>query len=657
MILMKKRKNLLLSLLLIFFSFLALGQKSNANAKATLQVAKIDKVVNEVVEAVDSTITYDLWGYSAKVSPISEFFDYEGNYNTIYESENKINLVKYSKDFKSIRTYSTEKPYPLFGGAISDSQGNYYIVYGQNNETDHGHYVVLSVVKYDSDFKYVSEVQYTGAETGPYPGLEWGTKLPFDAGNCDIALNGNILVCTYAREMYNGHQSNHVIFVDIDTMTKVNHAGSYTSHSFDQRVLVTESGNYLFVDHGDAFDRGFKISSVLKGSTNIWDTLGYVSFHFREGADRAYGYNETYAQLAGMAEIETGYVLAGASEKTLSLEPAPTSRNYCGYSEARNLFIQILDKNFMYLSGEDAHVLKTEVRKATGTRPASAKTNLYLEGNEINYGVLWLTDYSHEYCVVNPKLVTTEDDRIVLLWEKFKYGDDYEWESYIDSYYMILSKDGEVIQDETSLRGTRLTEHEAPVYRDNKVYFSTLDGYNDTLVLNILYLGETITLTEIKSFQHNKIENQNYTGYYIEPEVTIKLNNKTLKQGIDYELEYSDNLYPGKASITVRGIGAYYGEKDIYFYIKPDKPEIYSLTSNKKGSFTFYAGNDTYDDIQIVYSTDSKFKSKKTINKNEGTVSKLASNKTYYVKARAYITVDGKKIYSSYSKTYKIKVR
>lgn len=637
------------------------GRKIAVAAEEELIRAKVERYVNKVEDLYNSTVTYNLWTYSAEVSPLSEFFDSEGNYNTIYDSKDKITLIKYSKDFSEIKTYSVKKPYPLFGGAIIDSNGNYYIVYGQSNETDNPDKVVLSVVKYNSDFKYVNEVIFTGNDTCTYTGSEWGTKMPFDAGNCDIALNGNILVCNYARQMYNGHQSNHVIYVDIATMTKVKQAGCYASHAFDQRVIVTGSGDYLFVNQGDAYPRGFQVSLSKAGNTDIWDTFNYVPFHFREGSNRDYGYNETYAQLGGIAEIDTGYVLAGASEKTLSIDTAPTNRYYCGDSEARNLFIQILDKNFMYKNGANAQLLKTEARKVTGNQPESAETKLFLSGDETDYGVLWLTNYTDEYCVVNPKLVVTDDERIVLLWEKFKYGTEDTSEQFIDSYYMILSKNGEILQNEVSLGGIRLTENEAPVYRNNKVYFSTLDPIKSRLVLNVLCLGETIHLTDIQSATSGKISNQKFIHDYIEPKPDIKYNNQKLREGIDYELEYKDNILPGKAAIIVSGIGAYYGEKVINFYIKPETPKVDNLASKSKGSFTFSVDIDNwyinYGGIQLVYSTDADFKSKKVLNEKSGTVKNLKSNKTYYVKARMYITVDGVKIFSDYSKVYKVKIK
>lgn len=65
---------------------------------------------------------------------------------------------------------------------------------------------------------------------------------------------------------------------------------------------------------------------------------------------------------------------------------------------------------------------------------------------------------------------------------------------------------------------------------------------------------------------------------------------------------------------------------------------------------------------EITYATDSKFKkNKKVCNVNKGkttsaTIKKLKAGKTYYVKVRAYQNVNGKKVYSGYTKTVKVKI-
>ena len=66
------------------------------------------------------------------------------------------------------------------------------------------------------------------------------------------------------------------------------------------------------------------------------------------------------------------------------------------------------------------------------------------------------------------------------------------------------------------------------------------------------------------------------------------------------------------------------------------------------------------DGYELVYSTDSKFKSAKkvSISSTTKTLSKLKKGKTYYVKARAYKKdSNGTKIYGKYSSVKKIKIK
>ena len=49
------------------------------------------------------------------------------------------------------------------------------------------------------------------------------------------------------------------------------------------------------------------------------------------------------------------------------------------------------------------------------------------------------------------------------------------------------------------------------------------------------------------------------TGAAIEPEVTVKDGDKILVEGTDYTVEYTNNVAPGTATVTVKGIGNYKG--------------------------------------------------------------------------------------------------
>lgn len=97
-------------------------------------------------------------------------------------------------------------------------------------------------------------------------------------------------------------------------------------------------------------------------------------------------------------------------------------------------------------------------------------------------------------------------------------------------------------------------------------------------------------------------------------------------------------------------------------YVKPinlkTKPTI-KLTAGKKQAtvkITKKVANAV--SYQISYATNSKFKKAKTTTfKTSKTVKKLSSKKTYYVRARAYTTINGKKVYGAWSSVKKAKIK
>ncbi|MDD6567332.1 MAG: fibronectin type III domain-containing protein [Eubacteriales bacterium] len=96
---------------------------------------------------------------------------------------------------------------------------------------------------------------------------------------------------------------------------------------------------------------------------------------------------------------------------------------------------------------------------------------------------------------------------------------------------------------------------------------------------------------------------------------------------------------------------------------KPKSTSIKKLANGKKSFTVTWAKVSGVKGYQIQYSTDKKFKNNNksvTVNKQKTTkttVKKLKSKKTYFVRVRTYKIVNGKKVYSSWSKVKSIKTK
>lgn len=163
---------------------------------------------------------------------------------------------------------------------------------------------------------------------------------------------------------------------------------------------------------------------------------------------------------------------------------------------------------------------------------------------------------------------------------------------------------------------------------------------------------ESIENTTIKTSGNS----YSYTGNYIRTTVTVEGPEGVLTEGTDYEVSYSNNKYVGKAKITIKGIGKYEGQVVKTFKIRPTKVTVSKLTRSSSGKLklTWKKHSTQTTGFQIQYSTSSTFKKAKTVTvsgktSTAKTISKLTKGKKYYVRVRAYKTVNGVKYYGSWS--------
>lgn len=94
-------------------------------------------------------------------------------------------------------------------------------------------------------------------------------------------------------------------------------------------------------------------------------------------------------------------------------------------------------------------------------------------------------------------------------------------------------------------------------------------GDNPNYVLDALLGTLTITSRDIAdaAVSVSGVGAQVYTGAELRPALTLRFGGATLAKGTDYELSYSNNINPGRATITVTGKGNFSGRRSVHFTI------------------------------------------------------------------------------------------
>ena len=132
-----------------------------------------------------------------------------------------------------------------------------------------------------------------------------------------------------------------------------------------------------------------------------------------------------------------------------------------------------------------------------------------------------------------------------------------------------------------------------------------------------------------------------YDGKAKKPGVTVKLNGKTLKNGTDYTVSYSNNTKVGTATVKITGKGNYTGSVS----------KTYSIKNNFKKATVSGISNKSYTGKNITQSITVKYNGKTLKNGTDYTVS-YSNNKKV---GTATVKIAGKGSYTgTVTKTFKI---
>lgn len=153
-----------------------------------------------------------------------------------------------------------------------------------------------------------------------------------------------------------------------------------------------------------------------------------------------------------------------------------------------------------------------------------------------------------------------------------------------------------------------------------------------------------------------------YSGKEIKPSLIVTDTQGNKVPASDYTVEYKNNKKVGTATVTIKGKNGHYGEAETTFVIKP-APAVLKLKAAKSAFKATWKKNSSATGYEVLYSKDKSFKSGVHSYKTED-VSKLSetfssvpeSGETWYVKYRAFVTIDGKR-YGNYSEIKRVKVK
>ena len=506
---------------------------------------------------------YDNWD---GVTNAAQFTGPDGSLYFAVDSETSVTVYKTDEGKPVPETVTLEKQHPLFGTAICDDDGNFYLVTGEANSSDDTSVETIFITKYDSNGNLINTTGDNGRSSLDYYYEDsFNTAVPFDGGNCDAAISGSILTVNYARKMYSGHQSNSVFSVNMDDMTKVSVGTFYESHSFAQRVVPTADG-FVYMSEGDCYDRSFTAYCVKtsEGSVDYSNEQSVFDFWVREGAydeGDMYEINNNFAHMGGLAPLPNGNIaFVSRSAKSLS-ENAK--------EESEEIFVQIFDP-YEDLTEESSYVTE-------GTRSGLAGNNGTTD--KTNYGVKWLTSYGSDSRIENVQTTTVSVNKIAVLYELYQ---DY---NYKGVYYILLDEDGEEVQPATLFSASaKLNPCEMPVSFGDSIYWVGNrygDPDNKVYVYNLNTLASPVTIDK----DVTAIDDLTYTG---EEQILVNAGDATGGEfqyalGDDALTPPDDDKYDSSVPVG-KEAGSYY----VWFRIIGDNshydtiPECITVTINNK---------------------------------------------------------------------------
>ena len=598
----------------------------------------------------------------------------DGTLTRLENTSSGIVVENYSADGKKLISQRTiSKELNLFGGFYSGKDYN-YLVFGQNNTAESDSKEVVRVVKYTKSWSKVNSCSISGVNT---------TK-PFSAGSLRMEEAGGKLYVYTCHEMYAdsdgiNHQANMLFTIDESSMSLTdsmydvsNLTDGYVSHSFNQFIKADESGKYIYrVDHSESSNytmNGSYLSvngiTLTKYKADGKSTAVSVSIPVKFDMNKS---NYMGASIGGF-ELGGGNCLiayakdVSSSCKTRNVYISVTDELFNGtqnialtnYGTSSKVtcrtpqLIKINDNLFL--------VMWEEYNSSTGKTTTKTMT-VDSNGKTISKAV------SHSFGLSDCQPVVCSDGMVKwyvtnnskpTLYKLSPYAlDDYREHSYTKTVLSNATCTTAGTVKYTCSCGDFYTEtipatgHKSSGWIVDKTASIGVKGSKHkecTVCKKVLETAEIPALSRIsisKASVTLSTSTYAYDGKAKKPGVTVKLNGKTLKNGTDYTVSYSNNTKVGTATVKIMGKGNYTGSVS----------KTYSIKNNFKKATISGISNKSYTGKNITQSITVKYNGK-TLKKGTDYTVSCSNNKSI---GTATVKIAGKGSYTgTITKTFKI---
>ncbi|MEQ3697440.1 MAG: Ig-like domain-containing protein [Pseudomonadales bacterium] len=285
------------------------------------------------------------------------------------------------------------------------------------------------------------------------------------------------------------HQGADAIVLDAGSLAiKVNH-GQTSGHSFSNVMNTTGTDQFIAIDLGDNYPRGInfhRFNGSSKDSRVVYTFKthhGYVASHDGRGPFDPYGVdvtgrqmykwsndNNTYTELGGVEETNSGYLVVFASEHDTNdnvLNNGATGDNL-NLVDARNVGFIKVSPSFESASGSGNEVSDDLVITQSGSAPETGEFYTFdgLKRGQRVTGIRWLTQYTDKATenASRVRLSERSDGNFTVMWEVWTPTE------YVETRAMVIDGEGAEVTPSVVLNGVRLNRRDDLFSIGDKMY-------------------------------------------------------------------------------------------------------------------------------------------------------------------------------------------